>query len=108
MVQWLRIHLPLQGTQVQSLVQEDPTCRRATKPVRHNCWACTVEPACHNYWARVPRACAPQQEKPLQREARTPQLEKACVQQQRPNAAKNFKKNNKNFLKKVEPALENK
>ena len=34
--QWLRIRLSMQGTQVQSLVQEDPTCRRATKPVRHN------------------------------------------------------------------------
>ena len=34
--QWLRIHLPVQGTQVQALVQEDPTCRRATKPVHRN------------------------------------------------------------------------
>ena len=25
-VQWLRIHLPMQGIQVPSLVQEDPTC----------------------------------------------------------------------------------
>ena len=24
--QWLRIYLPMQGTQVRSLVQEDPTC----------------------------------------------------------------------------------
>ena len=44
-----------------------------------------------------PRACAPQQEKPQQREthapqlesnAYSPQLEKACSQQQRPSAAK--------------------
>ena len=35
-VQWLRIRLPMQGTWVRSLVQEDPTCRGATKPVRHN------------------------------------------------------------------------
>ena len=35
--QWLRICLPLQGTQVRFLVQEDPTCRGAAKPVRHNC-----------------------------------------------------------------------
>ena len=35
-VQWLRICLPMQGTQVQTLVQEDPTCRGATKPVCHN------------------------------------------------------------------------
>ena len=34
--QWLRISLPMQGTWVRSLVQEDPTCRGATKPVRHN------------------------------------------------------------------------
>ena len=25
-VQWIRIHLPVQGTQVQSLVWEHPTC----------------------------------------------------------------------------------
>ena len=34
--QWLRIRLPVQGTQVRALVQEDPACRRATKPMRHN------------------------------------------------------------------------
>ena len=34
--QWLRIHLPMQGTRVQALVREDPTCHGATKPVRHN------------------------------------------------------------------------
>ena len=59
---WLRIRLPMQGTRVRSLVWEDPTCHRATKPVSHK------------YWARVPRARALQQEKPLQWEARAPQL----------------------------------
>ena len=34
--QWLRIRLPVQGTWVQALVQEDPTCGGATRPVRHN------------------------------------------------------------------------
>ena len=34
-VQWLRIHLPMQGTWVQSLVQEDPTYHGAVKPVHH-------------------------------------------------------------------------
>ena len=34
--QWLRIWLLMQGTQVRALVQEDPTCRGATKPVHHN------------------------------------------------------------------------
>ena len=112
-VQWLRIHLPVQGTRVQSLIREDPTCCGATKPVCHNYRACALEPASHNYWvrvpqllkpvrsracvlqllspcaatteARVPRACALQQEKP-------PQLEKAHAQQQRPNTAKKKKK----------------
>ena len=45
--QWMRICLPMQGTQVQSLIQEDSTSHRATKPVSHN------------YWARVRRARAP-------------------------------------------------
>ena len=77
-VQWLIIRLPMQGTQVQSLVREAPTCRGATKPVHHNYWACALEPAHHNYWALVPqllkpapRARAPQQEKPPQWEAHT-------------------------------------
>ena len=63
----------MQGTRVRALVQEDPTCRGASKPVRHNYWACALEPASHNYWARVPRARAPQQEKPPQWEAHAPQ-----------------------------------
>ena len=71
----------MQGTQVQALVQEDPTCRRATEPVRHNYWACTLEapepqllsPHAATTEARTPRAHAPQQEKPLQWETRAPQ-----------------------------------
>ena len=35
--QWLRIHLPMQGTRVRALVREDPTCHGAIKPVRHSC-----------------------------------------------------------------------
>ena len=31
-----RIHLPMQHTRVQPLVQEDPKCLRATKPTCHN------------------------------------------------------------------------
>ena len=56
-VQWLRICLPMHGTQVRSLVREDPTCRVARAPQ-------ILSP--HS------GACAPQQEKPLQREAGTP------------------------------------
>ena len=42
--QWRRIHLPLQETQVRSLVREDPTCRGATEPVRQNYAARALEP----------------------------------------------------------------
>ena len=71
--QWLRICLPMQVTQVWSLVWEDPTCCRETKPVRHNCWA-------HRPQLLKPvrlRPCALQQEKQPQWEAWTwaPQLE---------------------------------
>ena len=106
--QWLRIRLPMQGTRVRSLVQEDPTCHRATKPVHHNYWACALEPTNHNYWspraatteARTPRARAPQREAIATRSLHTttkssshsPQLEKAHAQQQRPNAAKKKKR----------------
>ena len=80
-VQWLIIRLPMQGTGVRALVWEDPTCCRATKLVHHNYWTCALEPASHNYRAHVPqllkpvrpRACALQQEKPPQWEARAPQ-----------------------------------
>ena len=64
----------MQGTQIRALVREDPTCRGATKPVHHNYWArappllslCATTAEVH-----VPRARAPQQEKPPQWEART-------------------------------------
>ena len=67
----------MQGTQVWSLVQEDPTYREATKqllslrsracePQLLSLRAATTE-------ARKPRACAPQQEKPPQWEALAPQ-----------------------------------
>ena len=35
-VQWLRIHLPKEGTRVQSLVQQDSTYYGATEPVSYN------------------------------------------------------------------------
>ena len=97
-VQWLRIRLPMQGTQVRALVWEDPTCHGATKPVRHNYWAWALEPTSHNYWS--PHAyslCSATREATIMRSTRTPmkgspcspQLEKASAQQWRPNAAKN-------------------
>ena len=56
--QWLGVCLPMQGTRVRALVREDPTCRGATGPANHNCWACRSG------------ACAPQQERPWRWEAR--------------------------------------
>ena len=54
-VQWLGVHLPMQGAQVRSPVQEDsPSCRGATRLVHT-----TTE-------ASTPRACAQQQVKSLQ------------------------------------------
>ena len=62
--QWLKIHLPTQGTWVWSLVWGDLTCRRATKPT------------CHNYRSLRARTRAPGQEKLLRQEACAPHLEK--------------------------------
>ena len=58
-VQQLRIRLPMQGTQVRALVQEDLTCRGATKPMHHNYWACVprlLSPRATTAEACVPRA----------------------------------------------------
>ena len=41
--EWIRVHLPKQGTWVRSLVPEDPTCSWATKPV------------CCKYWTNAPQ-----------------------------------------------------
>ena len=46
---WLGICLAMQGTLVQSLVLEDPTCCGATKPMHYNHWAWVLEPPSHNY-----------------------------------------------------------
>ena len=103
--QWLGICLSMQGIRVRALFWEDPTCCRATKPVRHNYWACALESVSHNYWAHVPQLLKPAHLEPCStaREAtamRSPRtamkstpcsalLEKALAQQRRPNAAKN-------------------
>ena len=62
---------------------QDPIRFGATKPMCRNHWTRALEPGNHNYWAREPqlekpirpRACAPLQEKPPQREASAPQLQ---------------------------------
>ena len=62
----------MQESQVQSLIQEDPTCCRAAKPVDHS-----YEPVLESLGARAIEptclgASASQQEKPLQGEACAP------------------------------------
>ena len=64
-VQWLRIRLRMQGTRVQALGREDPTCHGATKSMRHNYWAWALELASHNYWARVPQLLKPARLEPV-------------------------------------------
>ena len=66
--QWIIICLPTWETWLQSLVQENFTCCKATKPVHHNCWTCVLEPRSHNY-----RACF------CNSEAREPQLLSLCA-----------------------------
>ena len=34
--EWIRVHLPMQGTQVRSLGREDSICHGAIKPVHRN------------------------------------------------------------------------
>ena len=63
-VQWLRIRLPMQVTWVRALVREDPTCRGATKPVRHN------------YWAHVPQLLKPARLEPVLHNKRSHRYEK--------------------------------
>ena len=53
---------------VQSLIWDNPTCRRATKPLCHNDWSCALEPESYNHWTCTLQlvkptrlwACAPQ------------------------------------------------
>ena len=43
MVQWSIIGLPMKGTWVQFLVQEDSPRHGATEPEGHNYWACVLQ-----------------------------------------------------------------
>ena len=70
--QWIRI-LPMQGTGVWSLVWEDLTCHRATKPEHHNYWTYALQQEKPPQW----EAHTPQESSPC-----SPQLEKAHMQQQ--------------------------
>ena len=93
MVQWLRICLSMQETQVRSLVREDCTCLRATKPVLC-CQACTLEPELYKKRSHC-------NGNPTQSAREQPPLNttrEKHTQQRRSSAAKH--KQNKNFIKK--------
>ena len=47
MVQWLRVHLPTQGTRVWPLVWQDSTCCRATNLILCNYWVRTLRWEAH-------------------------------------------------------------
>ena len=78
---------------IQSLAWECSTCRGATKLVHRNYWACVLQllkPVClepvlhHEKSYHGKNSSHHKKEKP-----RSPQVEKARVQQQRPRATKN-------------------
>ena len=83
----------MQGTRVRCLVREDPTCRRATKPVCHNNWACALEPTSHNYWACAPQLLKPARLEPVLRNKRSHHNEKPAhrnkEQHPRPDLCRN-------------------
>ena len=47
-VQWLGVFLSMQGTSIQSLVQEDSTCHREL-----SLWTTTMDTVCCNYWSQT-------------------------------------------------------
>ena len=95
MVQRLRIRLPVPGTRVPSLVQEELTGHAAIKPLRYDYRACVKPRRCyssapsHNYRSKRSH----HDEKPtLHKSTAAPDhrnQRKACEQQQGPSAAKN-------------------
>ena len=120
-VQWLRICLlKHRGHGFESGCRMTPHAveplspwATTTEPELYRPQATSTEPTCHKYWAHVPQLLKPACLEPTLRNKRShcnetpcsptkssprsPQLEKAHVQQWRPDAAKN--KINKFFLK---------
>ena len=75
---WVR--LPMQGTQVRSLVWEDCTCYGATKSVHHNYWTCALEPGSCNSWAHVLQLSKPRHLQPELCKEKLPQWEAHTLQ----------------------------
>ena len=107
--QGLRIHPPMQETQAWALVREDPTCRGATKPMRHNYWACALEPASHSYWSpRAESLCSTTREATTMRSPCAATKSSPCslqLEKWRPNVAKSKKKKKKKKMCMMLPRL---
>ena len=103
-VQWLTIHLPMQGTWVRSLVWEDPTCCGATKPMCHNYWAWALEPASHNYWACMPQLLKPTRLEPVLRKKRSHCDEKPTHNNEDPTQLKIKKTTQSGWMDKIQNA----
>ena len=71
-VQWTRIHLPMQRTRVRSLVREDPTCRGEREPVHHNSAARALEPTLCNKRSRQNEKAANSNEDPAPQKTNFP------------------------------------
>ena len=102
LVQWLRICLQMQESQVRSLVWEDSTSvgqpspfATTMEPVLWGPWTTAAEPSRQNSEAWHSRACVLQPEAPAMRSLHSeirqqplPAADKACTQQARPRATK--------------------
>ena len=94
-VQWLRIPLPMQGTWVWFLAQEESTCCGQFGPCATGACSRTLEQQLLRPSTTTTEACALQQEVTTENSPCSLQLEKACSQQWRPCAAKKRKKRTK-------------
>ena len=59
MAQWLRIHLPMQGTGFEPWSGKIPHATEQLSPCATTTELCAVEPASHNYGAHVPQLLNP-------------------------------------------------
>ena len=88
-VQQLRIHRPMQRTQVRSPVWEDPTCQGVTKPVAPQLTKLTCSRAC----------CSTTREAAAVRSPRSPQLQKSpCTATKAQGSQTQIHKNKISFI----------
>ena len=89
---WRRIPLPMQETQVRSLIWEDPTRLGAVEPAHHNYWACAPDPGSPQATTTEARAWSPcfaTSEATAMRSSCTTTRERTQTQQQRSSTAIN-------------------